>query len=75
MSKSCIYFFGFRMYVVDIITKILLFGLLLWTIFSWSDSIIAFVLFLSKFVQQLFSSALSTFNGDTLTGSITNKEL
>lgn len=63
------------MYAVDIIAKIVFFGLLLWTIFSWSDSIFAVVLFLCNLVRLLFGLVLSTFNGDTSTESITNKEL
>lgn len=68
-------YFIFSMYYVDIIAKIVFFGLLLWTIFNWSDSIIAIGLLLSSLLQLFFSSMLSFFNSDPAAESITNKEL
>lgn len=63
------------MYFVDIIAKILLLGLLLWTIFSWSDSIVTISQLLFKLVKFFFSSLVSFANKDTTVEPLLNKEL
>ncbi|XP_050438445.1 fatty acyl-CoA reductase 1 [Adelges cooleyi] len=64
------------MYYVDIIAKILMFSLLLWTVFKWSDAIIAVGLCLLNLVHLLFSSTLSIFNrGDSSIEPVLNNEL
>lgn len=63
------------MFYVDVITKILLFGLLLWTIFSWSDTILAIGLLLLNLVKLFFNSILSVVNSDTTVEPMFNKEL
>lgn len=63
------------MYYVDIITKILLLGLLLWTIYSWSDSIVTISILLFNFIQFVFNSMVSIFNKDTNVEPFLNKEL
>ncbi|VVC37652.1 Male sterility, NAD-binding,NAD(P)-binding domain,Fatty acyl-CoA reductase, C-terminal [Cinara cedri] len=64
------------MYCVDIVAKILFFGLLLWTLFSWSDTIVAFGIGLINIIRLCFGSVLSAVTGNTTADSIlNNKEL
>lgn len=63
------------MYFVDIIAKILFFGLLLWTLFKWSDAIIAIGLLLFNLIRLFFKSIFSAINSDTTVEPILNKEL
>ncbi|XP_050528205.1 fatty acyl-CoA reductase 1-like [Daktulosphaira vitifoliae] len=63
------------MYCVDIIAKILFFGLLLWTLFKWSDFILAIGIFLLSLIQMFFDTTRSMFIQSSTVEPIMNNEL
>lgn len=63
------------MYCVDIVAKILFLGLLLWTLFNWSDGILAFGLGLVNVVRLFFGAVLSAVAGGAAAEPLPNDEL
>ncbi|XP_050528195.1 uncharacterized protein LOC126898298 [Daktulosphaira vitifoliae] len=64
-----------RMYYVDLVTKIILFGLVFAFFYSWSETIIAAILMVLYLLQLLFNYLTTIIKRDPSFGQGTNNEL